>query len=78
MKTGFTEQENRRHHLVRSNRPKRNNGRMNAFLILARRKFLSKFTAHLNDSAFSRKPFIWLPFTGGISAFAVILPKPRE
>ena len=24
------------------------------------------------------KTFIWLPFTGGISAFAVILPSPME
>jgi hypothetical protein len=24
------------------------------------------------------KTFIWLPFAGGISAFAVILPKPME
>jgi hypothetical protein len=23
-----------------------------------------------------RKTFIWLPFTGGLSSFAVILPQP--
>jgi hypothetical protein len=28
--------------------------------------------------AISRETFIWLPFAGGMSAFAVILPKPRE
>jgi hypothetical protein len=28
------------------------------------------------EHALPGKPFIWLPFAGGISAFAVILPKP--
>jgi hypothetical protein len=78
MKTGFIEQENRRHHLVRSNRPKTNDARMNAVLISALKKFVSKFTAQLRTGTISRNTFIWLPFTGGISAFAVILPKPRE
>jgi hypothetical protein len=37
-----------------------------------------KFKADLSAGAISRETFIWLPFAGGISAFAVILPKPRE
>jgi hypothetical protein len=78
MKTGFIEQENRRHHLVKSNRPKINNRWTNAFLISALKKFVSEFKAHLGAGALSRNTFIWLPFTGGISAFAVVLPKPRE
>jgi hypothetical protein len=78
MKIGFIEQENRRYQLVRSNCPEANNRWMNAFLILALKKSVAKFTAHLRTGAISRKTFIWLPFTGGISAFAVVLPKPRE
>ena len=31
---------------------------------------------HVTDCALPGKTFIWLPFAGGISAFAVILPKP--
>ena len=30
----------------------------------------------VTDCALPGKTFIWLPFAGGISAFAVILPKP--
>jgi hypothetical protein len=36
----------------------------------------SKLKGSLTDCALPGKTFIWLPFTGGISAFAVILPKP--
>lgn len=78
MKMGFIEQENRRHDLLRSNRPKTSNRWMNALLILALRKCSSKFKADLSTGAISGKTFIWLPFAGGMSAFAVILPKPRE
>jgi hypothetical protein len=77
MKIDFIEQENRCHELERSSRPETNQGWMNAFLILAFKKFLSTFNAHL-PAAISRETFIWLPFAGGMSAFAVILPKPRE
>jgi hypothetical protein len=35
-------------------------------------------TADLSAGAISRETFIWLPFAGAMSAFAVILPKPRE
>jgi hypothetical protein len=31
---------------------------------------------HVTDCALPGKTFIWLPFAGGISAFAVILSKP--
>jgi hypothetical protein len=30
----------------------------------------------VTDCTLPGKTFIWLPFAGGISAFAVILPKP--
>jgi hypothetical protein len=46
--------------------------------VLALKKFASNFKPHSTTGGVSRKTFIWLPFTGGISAFAVILPKPRE
>ena len=36
----------------------------------------SKLKGAFTDRALPGKPFIWLPFAGGISAFAVILPKP--
>jgi hypothetical protein len=36
----------------------------------------SKFKVPITTPAFPSKAFIWLPFTGGISAFAVILPNP--
>jgi hypothetical protein len=79
MKISFIEQENSRHHLVRSNHPQTSRRRMKALLILARKKFLSnKLRAHVSAGAISGKTFIWLPFAGGISAFAVILPQPRE
>jgi hypothetical protein len=78
MKIGFIEQENRRHALERTNRPETNNRWMNAFLNLSLKKFASKFKADLSAAAISRETFIWLPFAGGVSAFAVILPKPRE
>jgi hypothetical protein len=52
---------------------------MNALMkVLPLKKFASKDNAHFTNGGSSRKTFIWLPFTGGISAFAVILPKPRE
>ena len=66
-------------HLARSNRPKMNNRWINAIMkVSALKKFASKFNAHFTNAGISRETFIWLPFTGGISAFAVILPKPRE
>jgi hypothetical protein len=45
--------------------------------VLALKKLGSKFNADISTGAITEKAFIWLPFTGGISAFAVILPKPR-
>jgi hypothetical protein len=52
---------------------------MNAIMkVSALKKFASKFNADFTTGGISRKTFVWLPFTGGISAFAVILPKPRE
>jgi hypothetical protein len=78
MKTGFIEQEKRRHDLERPNRPETNTRWMTTFLILSLKKFLSGFKAHLGTEVISRKTFIWLPFAGGMSAFAVILPKPWE
>ena len=38
----------------------------------------SKLKGRVTDRTFSGQSFIWLPFAGGISAFAVILPKPIE
>jgi hypothetical protein len=38
----------------------------------------SKLKGRGTDRTFSGQSFIWLPFAGGISAFAVILPKPIE
>ena len=38
----------------------------------------SKFKGPVTDCTFPGKTFIWLPFAGGISAFAVVLPKPME
>jgi hypothetical protein len=78
MKIGFIEQENRRYELERTNRPETNNKWMNAFPILSLKKFVSKFEADLSAGGTLRETFIWLPFAGGMSAFAVILPKPRE
>jgi hypothetical protein len=42
------------------------------------KKLVSKFKADISTCAIPGKTFTWLPFTGGISAFAVILPKPYE
>jgi hypothetical protein len=36
----------------------------------------SKLKGPVTDCALPDKTFIWLPFAGGISPFAVILPKP--
>ena len=36
----------------------------------------SKLKGPVTDCALPGKTFIWLPFTGGLSAFAVILPTP--
>src|ERR1700733_8008566 len=36
----------------------------------------SKLKGPLTGCPLPRQTFIWLPFAGGISAFAVILPKP--
>jgi hypothetical protein len=45
--------------------------------VFALKKSVSKFKAqHITTGAIPGKTFIWLTFTGGISAFAVILPKP--
>jgi hypothetical protein len=40
------------------------------------KKLVLQFKAYLTTCAIPSKTFIWLPFMGGISAFAVILPKP--
>ena len=45
--------------------------------VFALKKLVSKFKAHITTCAIPCKTFISLPFTGGISAFAVILPKPH-
>ena len=42
---------------------------------IARQDPVSKLKGSFIDCALPGKPFIWLPFAGGISAFAVILPK---
>jgi len=39
---------------------------------------VSKLKGPVTDCTLPGKTFIWLPFAGGISAFAVILPKPME
>jgi hypothetical protein len=39
---------------------------------------VSKLKDPVTDYTLPGKTFIWLPFVGGISAFAVILPKPME
>jgi hypothetical protein len=36
---------------------------------------VSKLKGPVTDCTLPGKTFIWLPFAGGISAFAVILPK---
>jgi hypothetical protein len=52
---------------------------MNAFMkVSPLKKLVSNITARFTDGPSSGNTFIWLPFTGGISAFAVVLPKPRE
>ena len=43
---------------------------------IARQEPVSKLKGSFIDCALPGKPFIWLPFAGGISAFAVILTKP--
>ena len=43
---------------------------------IARQEPGSKLKGSFTDCTLPDKPFIWLPFAGGISAFAVILPKP--
>jgi hypothetical protein len=45
--------------------------------VFALQKLVSKFKAHITTCAIPSKTFIWLAFTGGMSAFAVILPKPH-
>ncbi len=42
--------------------------------VFALKKLVSKFKAHITTCAIASKTFIWLSFTGGMSAFAVILP----
>ena len=37
---------------------------------------VSKLRVPVTDRTLPSKPFIWLSFAGGISGFAVILPKP--
>jgi hypothetical protein len=37
---------------------------------------VSKLKGPFTDCTLPGKTFIWLPFAGGMSAFAVILPKP--
>jgi hypothetical protein len=37
---------------------------------------ISKLKGPVTDYTLPGQTFIWLPFAGGISAFAVILPKP--
>jgi hypothetical protein len=39
---------------------------------------VSKLKGPVIDCTLLGKTFIWLPFAGAISAFAVILPKPME
>jgi hypothetical protein len=51
---------------------------MNAFTkVFPLNKLASKITVRSTDGASSGNTFIWLPFAGGISAFAVILPSPK-
>jgi hypothetical protein len=63
---------------VRSNRPIMNNRWRNTFMkVFSLKKLVSKFKAHITNCVIPSETFICLPFTGGISAFAVILPKPQ-
>jgi hypothetical protein len=78
MKIWIIEQENRRHQFVRLNRPKANPRWIDALLILSFKEFVAKFKPPFTTSAVPKKTFIWVPFAAGISAFAVILPKPWE
>jgi hypothetical protein len=43
---------------------------------IALREPVSKLKGPFLDCTLPGKAFIWLPFAGGMSAFAVILPKP--
>ena len=43
---------------------------------IARQEPVLKLKGSFTECTLPGKPFIWLPFAGGISAFAVILPKP--
>ena len=43
--------------------------------VIALQEPVSKFKGPVTDCTFPGKTFIWLPFVGGISAFAVILPN---
>ena len=54
-------------------------GGMRSRFLICLRNFttpVSKLKGPVTDCVLPGKPFIWLPFAGGISAFAVILPKP--
>jgi hypothetical protein len=63
---------------VRSHLPIMNKKWRNALMkVFALKKLGSKFKANITTCAIPDKTFIWLPFTGGILAFAVILPKPH-
>ena len=42
---------------------------------IARQEPGSKLKSRVSDRTHPGKAFIWLPFAGGISAFAVILPN---
>jgi hypothetical protein len=46
--------------------------------VFAPKRFVSEWMAHSTTCAIPCKTFVCLPFTGAISAFAVILPKPKE
>jgi hypothetical protein len=43
---------------------------------IALKEPVSKLKGPFTDCTLPGKTFIWLPFAGGMSAFAVILPKP--
>jgi hypothetical protein len=42
------------------------------------KRWILEWVAHFTPCAIPSKTFICLPFAGGISAYAVILPRPEE
>jgi hypothetical protein len=64
---------------VRFHRTTKNSEWRNALTkVMALERWILEWMARFTPCAIPSKTFICLPFTGGISAYAVILPRPQD